>query len=119
MDHQDWKPVKLEGGPAHREKIKNMKEGQTRISKLPSKHFRNVDADDPEGFKHPKTSVRMGRQISNARVAKKMNQKKLAEMMNVPVKIIQEYENSKAIPSGNIINKFNRILGIKLIRDDK
>ena len=61
----------------------------------------------------------MANQIAQARTAKKMTQKELATKLNMPVKVVQQYESGKAVPNGAIINKLNRALSIRIQRDDK
>ena len=61
----------------------------------------------------------MANQIAHARTAKKMTQKELATKLNMPVKVVQQYESGKAVPNGAIINKLNRALSIRIQRDDK
>ena len=49
-----------------------------------------------------------------ARTAKGWKQKDLAQMVQQPPSVIQQYENGQAIPEGQIINKLNRALGVTL-----
>ena len=48
------------------------------------------------------------------RLAKKMTQAQVAQMINEKPQIIQEYESGKAIPNQQILAKLERILGVKL-----
>jgi putative transcription factor len=57
--------------------------------------------------------------IQQARLAKKMTQKELATSINEKPAIIQEYEAGKAIPSGALIAKIERALGVRLPRPAK
>ena len=52
--------------------------------------------------------------LVKARMAKKMNQKALAQAINEKPQVINQYESGKAIPNGQIINKLNRALGCQL-----
>ena len=52
--------------------------------------------------------------IIAGRTAKKMNRKQLALAIQENVKVVEQYENGKAIPNIKIINKFQKALGIKL-----
>jgi putative transcription factor len=45
-----------------------------------------------------------------------MTQAKLAQAINEKPAVINEYENGKAIPNGQIISKIERALGCKLPR---
>lgn len=53
-----------------------------------------------------------------ARNAKGITQKDLAQMINEKSGVINEYENGRAVPNPNIINKLEKALGTKL-RDPK
>jgi len=57
--------------------------------------------------------------IQQARMAKKMTQKDLAAACCEPVTVINSYEAGKAIPSGQLIAKLERVLGVKLPRPPK
>jgi len=57
--------------------------------------------------------------IAQARQAKKMTQKQLAQAVNEPAQVIQTYENGKAVPNGQTIAKLDKALGIKLPRPRK
>ena len=48
-----------------------------------------------------------------------MTQKQLATQMNLPVSIIMNYENGKAIPNNRFIANLERVLGAKLPRIKK
>jgi putative transcription factor len=69
---------------------------------------------ETETFKHKKISLTMGKKIAQIRNEKKITQKEFANAICVPLKIIQEYESSKAIPNHIIINKMEKFLGCKL-----
>ena len=62
----------------------------------------------------PKVDLSMSKRIAQARCAQKMSQKDLAMKLNVPHKIIQDYESQKAIPNPQFITKLERILNCKL-----
>ena len=53
----------------------------------------------------------MGKKIAKLRCEKKLTQKDLAFQLSLNVKIIQDYEASKATINPNIINKIEKILG--------
>lgn len=54
------------------------------------------------------------KQIMAARLAKKLTQAQLAQMINEKPQVIQEYESGKAIPSPQILSKLSRTLGTTL-----
>ena len=69
---------------------------------------------EEDTFKHEKISLSMGKKIAQARNEKKITQKEFANAIFLPLKIIQEYETSKAIPNHLIINKMEKFLGCRL-----
>ncbi|KAG6333830.1 hypothetical protein ID866_5262 [Astraeus odoratus] len=62
----------------------------------------------------PKVNPSVGRAIQTARMEKNMTQKDLAQKTNEKPSVIQDYESGKAIPSPQILAKFERVLGVKL-----
>ena len=52
--------------------------------------------------------------MQKARNAKKWTQKELATQLGLPLSIIRNYENGKAIPNGSLLGKIGRKLGVKL-----
>jgi len=66
--------------------------------------------NEEDTFKHEKVSLSMGKKISQFRNEIRLTQKEFAQKLCVPLKIVQDYENSKAIPNPVIINKMEKIL---------
>jgi putative transcription factor len=52
--------------------------------------------------------------IQKGRLEKKLMQAQLAQLINEPPKVVQEYEAGKAIPNQQILGKLERVLGVKL-----
>jgi ribosome-binding protein aMBF1 (putative translation factor) len=86
---------------------KNSCNKQTTDSVVPMK---NIDGDI-DSYVHKKVSMTMAKRIAQKRCEIKLSQKDLAFKLSLPVKIIQDYESSKAIPNHLIINKLQQILG--------
>ena len=57
--------------------------------------------------------------MQQARVAKGLSQKDLANKMCVPTQVIHSYENGKAIPNNAFIARMETFLGAKLPRIKK
>ena len=72
--------------------------------------------NEEETFKHEKVSLIMGKKIAQIRNEKKLTQKEFAQKLCLPLKIVQDYESSKAIPNHVIINKMEKVLE-KRVRD--
>ena len=70
--------------------------------------------NDTEAFSHQKVSTDLKKAIQQARIAKKMTQAQLAKTINELPKVVQSYENGKAIPNNQILGKIERALGVKL-----
>ena len=104
--YQDWKPVVFK---------KNTKKDTP--TKKPT--FNNKDKkleNETENFKHKTVSLKLKRELQKARLSKKMNQKDLANLLNVSPSIINNYESGKAIPNNQFIAKMEQKLGVKLPR---
>jgi len=71
---------------------------------------KNIDGD-VDNFVHKKVSMTMAKKIAQKRCELKLSQKDLAYKLSLPIKIIQDYESSKAIPNHMIINNLQKILG--------
>ena len=71
---------------------------------------------DTDNLKHAKPSRDIKLAITQARAAKGMTQRQLAQKMNVPPSLIQGYENGKAIPVNSEIASIEAALGAKLPR---
>ena len=115
MDHQNWKPVIINGGKVTLKNSKLLKK-QTQEKQ---KHFESSNKkkkldESTEAGKIQRVPKEIARQIIDARVAKKWKQKDLASRMSIPVKMISDIETCKANYNKNFIQKIARKLGIKL-----
>ncbi len=54
--------------------------------------------------------------IQQGRLAKKMSQVELAQLLQVPVSVINSYETNKIIPTNAFIARIEKVLGVKLPR---
>jgi len=70
--------------------------------------------NETEELKHNRIDKNISKLIRDARNAKGYNQKTLANMINVQVKTINDYESGKAIPQNNILGILERKLKVKL-----
>ena len=92
------------------------KNSYNKQSDVDNSKLRKIENEE-DTFIVPKVSLSMGKKIAQLRCEKKLTQKELAFQLSLNVKIIQDYENSKAVVNSNIINKIEKILG--KIRDSK
>lgn len=103
MEHQDWDQVYIWANSS--KKTTEKKNG-----KVKSKE-QKIDEKIEEGtFSHKKMDVNYGKKVRDARSAKKMTQKDLAQMLNIPVKNIIDIENGKAQHNGRLMNLLNNRL---------
>eukprot|EP01060_Flectonema_neradi_P011509 TRINITY_DN1856_c0_g1_i1.p1 TRINITY_DN1856_c0_g1~~TRINITY_DN1856_c0_g1_i1.p1 ORF type:complete len:168 (+),score=37.75 TRINITY_DN1856_c0_g1_i1:66-569(+) len=70
--------------------------------------------EDTENLKHKMVSRDFQITLMQARMSKGWNQKELALKCQERETIIKEYENGKAIPNNQVIQKMERALGIHL-----
>lgn len=93
--------------------LKSGSSNSNKVNILTNLH--KIDKEE-ETFILPKVSMSISKRIAQARCEKKLTQKELALKLSLPVKIIQEYENGKAIPNPIILNKIENILKTR-VRD--
>jgi len=72
---------------------------------------------ETEELKHQKVSPTLAKAIQAARLEKKLTQVQLAQQINEPPKVVQEYENQKAIPNPQVLTKMSRVLGVRLTKN--
>lgn len=117
MDHQDWKTVVL--------KKPQVKKTSSSTIKVPvnglnsNNNFKGTGKkinEDDEINKLPNVGINIGKQISQARSAKKISQKELSTRMNLPLHVVQQNENGKALRNNALLAKFERFLGVKFKR---
>jgi len=121
--HQDWEPVVLKKTGKQLEMNKN----NCNKTIVPNKNYtanknntanKNISTkileDDIDNFEIKTVSRSLSVQIQQARIAKKITQKELAQKLNSQPSIIQSYENGKAIPNGEFLAKMSKILGVRL-----
>lgn len=70
--------------------------------------------NETEVFEHERVSSELKKQIQQARLAKKLTQAQLAQLVNEKPQVINEYETGKAIPNPQILGKLSRALGVQL-----
>ena len=115
MEHQDWKQVILRNPNAPTKK--NSVEVKKNHVSTTTKAMRALDGD--EIVKPAKVGNELKIKIQQARLAKKMSQKQLAQSIGVSQQDIASYENGKAIPNNKFIVKLEKALGCRLPRVSK
>jgi len=129
---QDWEPVVMHkakpksqdlrdpkvvnhalrsGAPV--QTIKKFDAGSNKKATAPVVNARKLEEEtEPAALDRISTEVRQA--IQKARLEKKMSQTELAKLINEQPKVVQEYENGKAVPNQAILAKMERVLGVKL-----
>ena len=107
MDHQDWKPV------VFKKKIVK-KEAVVKSNKTSEESQRQKKIEEGEHFRHKHVELNVRQAIMKGRNARGLKQKQLASMLSVRPDVIINYENGKAIPNSQMLQKMERQLGIKL-----
>jgi ribosome-binding protein aMBF1 (putative translation factor) len=102
-DHQDWDPVVFRKSDEEKRKKKQTKQSQrpekTDVTLIPAREFK----------------IRM----MQARLAQKLTQPQLARLLNMPVRIIKDWESGKSIPNNRQIATLSRVLQTELPRCKK
>tara|TARA_Y100000991_G_scaffold215609_1_gene206838 strand:+ start:2954 stop:3310 length:357 start_codon:yes stop_codon:yes gene_type:complete len=111
MDHQDWKPVILKGNPVK----SNSQKKEIRAKKNPeAQRLYKLDNEEFPTSKIKTTSPEQRKAMTQARTAKKLTQKDLANQTGINIKNIQGYENGKIQINNAEIVKIGKHLSVKL-----
>ncbi|WKY08650.1 hypothetical protein Q1695_007854 [Nippostrongylus brasiliensis] len=70
--------------------------------------------EETEELHHDRVSLSLGKAMQQARQAKEWTQKDLSTAINEKPQVVAEYENGKAVPNQQILQKMERALGVKL-----
>uniref|UniRef100_A0A2P2IN53 HTH cro/C1-type domain-containing protein n=1 Tax=Rhizophora mucronata TaxID=61149 RepID=A0A2P2IN53_RHIMU len=79
----------------------------------PAVNVRKLD-DETEPVARDRMTTEVRQAIQKARLEKKMSQAELAKRINAQPKVVQEYENGKAVPNQAVLAKMEKVLGVKL-----
>lgn len=83
--------------------------------RLTQEHYRNKKFEEhSDSFKHQKINKKISELIRDGRNNKGMTRKELAKNINVPLGIINNYENGSVITDNKILGKIEKHLNIKL-----
>ena len=100
LSGQDWKTVRFTKKQPNLSVDENKQNNQKYV--------------DDEIEKKPTISLSNSKLIQQARTAKKMTQKQLAQKLSIDSNIIQDYESGKTAPDYAVMCKIEKALGIKL-----
>lgn len=128
MEHQNWKTSVLNTKKkvSKKEMHRNAFEGKgvqatmkttTAKGGMTGKQMYNLI--ESESLEVPKVSTEFKQAMSQARLAKGMKQKDLAQRIGVKATVISGYESGKLIPDNKVIQRIEKVLGVKLPRMKK
>lgn len=102
---QDWGEIIIRNGGG----VKENKENTPHYERTQS-----TKIEESEG-KTNMVSASLAKQVINARTAKKMNRKQLAQAINVHESYIARFETCKESINHQILQKMRKVLGVKLV----
>ncbi len=115
-NHQDWTPVILSGKKPTNQNVtqkisieeKKSDEEKARLAK------NHALENETETFIIQTIPYTLSQEIIKARNAMKMSQKDVATKLNIQQSVIANYENGKAIPDNQTLQKLSKLLNTKL-----
>ena len=75
--------------------------------------YNKLDESNESG-KIKTTGIEMGKRISQARMAKNIKQKDLANLVNIQPTLLNQIERGTAKYDANIINRIQKVLGVRV-----
>ncbi len=120
---QDWTPVvlsgkkpmsKQNGGANTKYSIEERKSDEAKSAAAKMYALENAETVTVQ-----KIPLSISQEISKARMAKNLTQKELAQKLNVQPALITSYENGKAIPDNQMLQKIARELNTKFSKIPK
>lgn len=115
MSTQDWTTTVLVNKKAMHEKQK--KNSPTTIRPTTNSNAIGTSTkviEDGDVHKINTIGHETGQKIMQARTAKNMSQKDVANKINIPVSEFQKIENGTMKRNGELLNRLGKVLGVKL-----
>ena len=115
MEHQDWKPVVLR--KSVRPTPETVQVSTTATQKRNSSGTsvsRKLETDDD--YKPPTVTQSIAKQIRESRVLLKMTQEKLAQVCNIPLSVVRDYERETGLYERKYIDPLCKTLKIVINR---
>ena len=111
--HQDWNTVTIGKVTKTNENTQTVSKPHVSKQSTGIKVEKVVDPDGELDTRPVMITHTLSQQIQQARVAKGMTQKELANAISIPVSVINEYERGDAVHNINYITKIKNYLGIR------
>ncbi len=113
-DHQDWTPVIISGKKSSNAKKYTIEERRSDEEKARlAKSY--VIENETVNFQKAQIPLSLSQEIIKARIANNLTQKELAQKLNIQHSIITSYENGKAIPDNQMLQKIAKALNTKFV----
>jgi ribosome-binding protein aMBF1 (putative translation factor) len=115
-NQQDWEPVIFKKKIGSTVTSNNLRDGAfaARDKQNPTSQKLAKIEKETETFKIKKISSKVSKEIQKGRLAKKLNQKQLANAVHVTPKVIAEFESGKGQPNEAIKRKIANYLNISI-----
>lgn len=107
FEHQNWEPTIIKGN------AKTNATSQPKV-KLNPEAIRLAKLENDEPVKVKSLSNESRQELIKGRVAKGLNQEKMAQALAIQANLYKDIENGKVIPNQTILNKINNFLGTKV-----
>jgi len=109
FNHQDLTPQILRKNPHPKETIQVVKQhpNKTQSAIKTEKIYDPKDPDAEPDIRPVMIDKAFGQKIIKARSLKGLTQQQFANILSIPVKVINEYERGEGVRNGNYINKIN------------
>ena len=114
MSHQDWTTVIINGNKNRAQKLQKKAENKKRQNAPGTKLFRKLD--DGEIVAVEKVGRARGAELAQARNAKKLKQKEVANRLSLKQSIINDWETGKAPFSKGLYRKLRRLYGLETFK---
>ncbi len=106
-EHQNWAATVIHG--------KSSKPGPTQTKKTYSEEaIRLAKIENDEPVKQKILTIESRQELIKGRVAKGLNQEKLANALCIPANLYKDIENGKVVPQSAVLSKINNFLGTKV-----
>jgi ribosome-binding protein aMBF1 (putative translation factor) len=105
---QNWEPVTLKNT---KKPVENTKKNNVSYQESVNRKLEN---NDVTGVKIKCLSPEARQDMVKGRVAKKMNQERMAQALSIQVNLYKDIENGKVIPNPDLLIKISNLIGIKI-----
>ena len=115
MAHQDWNSIIIKGKPENKrettKKVITTHRNQQETALTIKKEYDPENPNAEPEIRAVLIDKEFSKKMIQARVAKKLSQKELANMCMLDIKIINEYEKGGCARNGEYITKIKKVLG--------